>query len=81
MKLIYENHEYKAYDVKIEGYNCQIFETPERKYSVKVPLGETEEDKLMFDKLVYYNQMVYHADTAEKVIKQVRNFIKNYKKI
>ncbi len=81
MEQVYENNGYKAYDVKIEGYNCQIFETPEGKYSVKVPMGETEEDELMFDKLVYYNQMVYHADTAEKAIKQVKNFIKYYKKV
>lgn len=79
MKENYNSRGYKGYDVEIEGYECQLFETPQGRCSIGVPMGDTPEDKAMFDKLVYYNKPVYHADSKEKVIEQVAEFIKDYK--
>ncbi len=80
MKPIYELRGYKVYKTKIAGYNCELHQTKSGYFSVGVPEGDTPEDKKMFDKLVYFNQRVYHADSAKQVKKQVAEFIKKYKK-
>lgn len=44
-------------------------------------MGDTEQDKSMFDTLIYYNQATYHAKTKEQVIKQVQQWIEKYLQI
>jgi len=79
MKKTYDSRGYSGYELEIEGYQCQLFETPQGNCSIGVPMGDNEYDKKMFDDLVYYNKPVYHADSKEKVIEQVATFIRNYK--
>jgi hypothetical protein len=80
MKQIYEKDGYKGYKLKIAGYECQLFETPDGHYSISVPMGDTPSDKKMFDNLVYNHQRVYHARSKDEAIAQVEDFIINYKK-
>lgn len=80
MKQIYESNGYKAYELKIEGYDCQLFETPDKYYSIRVPFGDTPKEKEMFDKLVYYNKGLYHGKNQNEVIAKVAEFIRDNRK-
>lgn len=79
MKQIYENHGYKAYELTIEGYECQLFETPDKHFSIRVPMGDTPKEKAMFDRLVYSNKKIYNGDNRDEVIAQVADFIRKNK--
>jgi len=79
LTIIYKSGGYEVSKVIIEGYDCQLHKSTECGYMIQVPMGKNEEKK-MFDELVYHNQAVYHADTAEKAISQVKEWIINYKK-
>ena len=80
MKKIYETGGCRAYNLTIEGYPCTLVEFKSGWVSVGVPIGDNEADRAMFDKLVYHNQKLYNGTDSKTVIKNVREFIKNYKK-
>ena len=81
MKKIYESKDgYKVYEHKILEYPIHISVTTSSGVLISVPMGETPEDKKMFDELVYFNKSVYHAKTRIEVIKKVRTWIINYKR-
>ncbi len=79
MKAIYNTNGLKVYPIKIEGYDCRLFEFKSGHYSIEVPFGDNEEDKKMFDKLVYFNQLTYNGASKKSVINKVSHWIKNYK--
>jgi len=72
---------YKLYEHIILGYECRIFETPEGRISIGVPMGNTVSEKQMFDSLVYYNKNVYNGKGDKmKVVAKVRDFIRKWEK-
>lgn len=79
---------YKITEINISGYPCELHETENPNphthtpphYMIRVPFGDTPEDKAMFDSLVYHHKDVYHDEDKDKVIQKVEQFIKNYKK-
>lgn len=81
MKLVYKTPDgYKAYSHKIAGYMCRIFVLPDGRAQVGMPFGNTKEEKVMFDNLVYYNKSVYNGKTISDAVDKVRNFIRSWKK-
>lgn len=79
MKLVYNNNGYKVYKTNIAGYKCQIHKTKECGVMVQVPMGDNDNDKVMFDSLVYAHKSEYQAKTIREARRKVRAFIKNYK--
>lgn len=82
MKLIQKTGTgYKLYSHIICGYECRVFETPEKYISIGVPMGDTTEEKKMFDSLVYHNKSVYNGKGSRlEVVRKVKNFIIKWQK-
>jgi phosphopantetheine adenylyltransferase len=80
MKLVYNVNGYKVYQTNIAGYVCQVHKTRESGVQVQVPMGKTDNDKVMFDSLVYAHKSEYNGKTINEARTKVRKFIKNYKK-
>lgn len=69
---------YKWYKKIISGYTFTVFETPDNFYSFGAPMGDTLKQKKMFDELVYQKRSIYNGWDKEKIINNIKNFIKNY---
>ena len=74
-----EIKEYDAKVVTIAGYKIKTIKIGEY-YTAHMPMGDNPKDKKMFDELVYYNQSNLFAKTRAKLVSQIRDFIKEYRK-
>lgn len=81
MKKIYSDNGYDVYSVNICGYNCELHDSTQSGYVVSVPIGDTKQDKTMFDSLVYHNKGVYWDKDRDTVLKKVEQWIQNYKSL
>jgi hypothetical protein len=79
MKKIYQVEGYIVYAHKILGYKVRIHETETSGVLVSVPMGQGA-DRIMFDKLVYFNKRAYWGKTRQEAIQNVRKWIRAYKK-
>ena len=78
MKQVYAQNGYEVYETKICGYPCTVHKTVSSGCAVHVPMGDTTEDKAMFDDLVY-NKHAYFGKTPREAVERVSDFIKSYK--
>lgn len=71
-----ENH--KFYTEIIAGYTFRVFETPDGHIQYGAPMGNTDEEKQVFDDLVYMHNSLYNGKVEEKeVIKaKIAEFIR-----
>lgn len=70
----------KYYPKKILGYTFTVIELESGYISFGAPMGETKEDKQMFDDLVYYNKTLYNGNIKDKkqIVENIKGFIKKY---
>lgn len=76
--LIHDKNGYKAYDIKVCGYDCILHHSTQSGFCLSVPMGETQKEKVMFDNLVYYHKNIYHDKDESTLINKVTKYIKHY---
>ena len=65
--------------IDILGYDFTILYLSSGYITAHVPNGDTQEDKALFDKLVYNNTRLLSGKDESRIIENITNFIINNK--
>ncbi len=65
--------------IKICNFEFTILSFPSGNSMALIPMGNTKQEKKMFDDLVYNNPKIYTGTSKIKIKEDIRYFITNYK--